>query len=74
MKRTVKAWMLVDRKGGKGEMSKSLIHAIADCSDCKFVDEYYLTAQKSGRQHHLKTGHRVILDLGYYMEYERRKP
>ena len=54
-------------------MKKGLIHAIADCVDCKKHWENYLTAQKLGAAHAKRAGHKVIVDLGYVVEYNGRK-
>ena len=48
---------------------KSLIHAVADCTVCGKHWEDYLTAQKRASEHARKTGHKVIIDLGYVCEY-----
>lgn len=48
---------------------KGLIHAIAECKDCNGRWEWFLTAQKLAAAHAKKTGHRVILELGYFVEY-----
>ena len=52
-------------------MKKALIHAIAHCRDCDFMDDNYLTAQKSGRDHHIKTGHKVGIETAYVQFYEK---
>ena len=48
---------------------KELFHAIADCTVCGKRWENYLTAQKHAAEHARKTGHKVIVDLGYLVEY-----
>ena len=48
---------------------KALIHAIADCTVCGKHWEDYLTAQKKAATHAKRTGHKVIIDLGYVAEY-----
>ena len=50
---------------------KALIHAIAECRDCPWRCEDYLTAQEASRKHHIKTGHSISMDLGYAAYYER---
>jgi len=54
--------------------TKALIHAVAECRDCPWRCEDYLTAQVTARKHHLRTGHSVALDLGYVANYERSSP
>jgi len=51
---------------------KSLIHVIADCTVCGKHWENYLTAQKLAAAHARRTGHRVIAELGYVIEYGRK--
>ena len=48
---------------------RALIHAIADCVICGKHWEDYLTVQKLAYAHARKTGHKVIVDLGYVCEY-----
>ena len=48
---------------------KALIHAIADCTVCGKHWEDYMTVQKNAAAHAKRTGHRVIVDLGYVAEY-----
>jgi len=40
-------------------------HAVARCRDCDFVDENYLTAQRSASEHCDTTGHKMTLEVGY---------
>jgi len=49
---------------------KHLVHAIASCENCDWIDDWYLTATESGRKHHQKTGHVVVVETGYSMRYE----
>ena len=53
----------------KQSHKKGLIHAIADCTVCGKHWEDYRTAQKKAAAHAAKTGHKVIIDLGYMVEY-----
>lgn len=53
--------------------SKALVHVIADCKVCGKHWEDYLTAQKLAAAHARKTGHKVIADLGYVVEYGSNK-
>ncbi len=43
---------------------KNIIHAVADCENCKFVAGYFLTAVQLGREHAKKTGHKVTVETG----------
>lgn len=51
---------------------RELIHGIADCKACGWRCENYRTVQRESAQHARETGHIVIVDLGYYVEYRRR--
>lgn len=48
---------------------KALVHAVAECNDCKWRSDDYLTAQQEARTHAVRNGHRVKIDLGYCGEY-----
>jgi hypothetical protein len=48
---------------------KSLIHAFAECNVCGKTWQNYLTAQKNAAAHARKTGHRVVVELGYSVWY-----
>lgn len=48
---------------------KALIHAIADCVVCGKHWEDYLTAQNRAAAHARRTGHKVMIDIGYVVEY-----
>lgn len=48
---------------------KALIHVIADCKVCGKHWEDYRTAHKQAAAHARKTDHKVIVDLGYVVEY-----
>lgn len=45
--------------------------AIAKCQNCEFEEENYKIAQKAGRNHHLKTGHIVVVETVYCQEYSK---
>lgn len=49
--------------------SRGLVHGIAECKKCSWRCEDYLTVQKLAAHHARKTGHKVIVDLGYVVEY-----
>lgn len=53
--------------------NKGLIHAIAECRDCGWGCENYLTAQAEARKHADSKRHLVVIDLGYVFEYDGRK-
>jgi hypothetical protein len=55
----------------KRKSEKGLLGVIAVCSDCDFRDEDYKTGQKSGRQHHYKTGHEVNIEVTYNVIFKR---
>ena len=48
---------------------KVLIHLTANCEDCNWKDEGYMTGAKSARLHAKKTGHTVSVETGYWMLY-----
>ena len=48
---------------------KGLIHGIAECTVCGWREENYLVVQKRAPAHARTTGHRVMADLGYVVEY-----
>lgn len=45
------------------------IHAIAKCKDCDWIDEDFMTAQKTAREHHKQNNHDVNIEIGYFKEY-----
>lgn len=55
-------------------MKKKVIHAIAECGECNFKDENYLTAQKNGYKHYKNTGHDLVVEIGYTINYRNKKP
>lgn len=48
---------------------KYLIDAMANCYDCDWKDEYYITAQHNARRHAVKTGHTVHIETVYTQTY-----
>jgi hypothetical protein len=58
--------------------TKALVHFVADCKVCGKHWEDYMTGQNLASEHAKKTGHRVMADLGYVVEYggggKRAKP
>ena len=54
-------------------VKEGLIHAIADCKTCGKRWDGYHTAKKRALSHARRTGHTVILDLGYAVEYSTQK-
>lgn len=61
--------MIFQERGGFRMTKKVLIHAIATCHDCDWVEEDYNLAQKEGRKHALRTGHEVDIQTGYTQTY-----
>lgn len=49
-----------------------LTHTVARCEECEWENGWYLDAQRTGRNHHLKTGHRVVIEIGYFIAYEHK--
>lgn len=49
------------------------VHALANCRDCDWSDEWFLTAPVNGRKHNDKTGHAVSLEIGYCKEFEKKE-
>lgn len=54
-------------------VKKCLIHAIAECLDCDWREEDYLTAQKEARKHAIRTGHTVNIETGYNQVYNPKE-
>lgn len=48
-------------------------HAIANCMDCDWEDQWYLTAPVNGKKHHEETGHEVMLEIGFNKTLERKE-
>ena len=46
------------------------IHAIANCEKCDWREEDYRKAQRAASIHNKKTGHKGILEVGYFKCYE----
>jgi predicted Zn-ribbon and HTH transcriptional regulator len=51
-------------------VEKWIIGAVAKCNNCGFEEENYKLAQRKGRNHHLKTGHEVVVEITYCQEYK----
>lgn len=47
---------------------KALVHGIANCMNCGWECQDYLTVQSAAQHHAKQTGHRVSVELGYHME------
>ena len=60
MKSTAKYNVKVDRW---------LVHAVASCENCAFEESDYKKAQRKGREHFKKTGHKVTVETGYCQIY-----
>jgi hypothetical protein len=54
---------------GVVKTGKALIHAVADCRNCDWRCEDYLTAQAEAEKHVADAQHTVTLELGYCAEY-----
>jgi len=50
-----------------------LVHAVVECSECGWRSES-LNAMGSGAVHNRRTGHEVIVELGYAHIYPKRVP
>lgn len=46
-----------------------VIHQIAHCQDCDWMNEDYHCANKEGRKHTRKTGHTVSIETGTHYRY-----
>lgn len=56
-------------------MKKWQIHAIFNCTDCRWNSENYLNAASAARKHASQHGHFVSGEIGYHVEFgtETRK-
>lgn len=52
-------------------LRKSLVHGIANCTQCDWQCQDYLTVQARAARHAKETGHRVDAELGYAVTYSR---
>ena len=48
------------------------IHAIAHCQECDWTEEHYEKAQSAGKYHNKKTGHKVCVEVGYFIMYNSK--
>lgn len=48
---------------------KYIVHFIAECKDCNWHTEDFITGQKAASEHARKHGHFVIAETGHYCEY-----
>jgi len=46
-------------------MSKRIIHQIAYCVECLYLEQDYKIAKAAGKTHAKTTGHRVLLETAY---------
>jgi len=53
---------------------KSLVHGIANCSDCSWECQDYMTVQRKAASHARTEEHNVSVELGYAVMYEGRRP
>ena len=58
---------------GRLTITKGLIHGIANCSECGWGCQSYLTVQRNAQNHAKRYGHVVTLDLGYAVTYTPKK-
>jgi len=54
-------------------MKKDLIHCIAHCDDCPWMEEDFLIAKNAGIRHRKKTGHTVNIQEGLSVDYKNGK-
>ena len=52
---------------------KGLIHGIANCTECDWQCQDYLTVERQAAKHARITGHRVGAELGYAVTYSTNK-
>ena len=52
---------------------RRITYGIAECWDCDWKDKNYRTVQRGARNHHHKTGHKIVMETSYAAEYKRRK-
>ena len=52
---------------------KSLVHVIAECKNCDKHWEDYMTGWAKARRHAKRTGHHVVVELGYIIHYNEEK-
>ena len=52
---------------------KNLLHLIATCNDCNWHCEDYINGQRKTREHANRTGHNVVMELAYDVEYNEQK-
>lgn len=51
----------------------SVVHRIAQCTECDWTDEEYKNALVRARRHCARTGHRVIVESAYTITYSFNK-
>jgi len=52
----------------------SVVHCVANCSDCGWEETDYQTAGRKAREHAKKTGHEVIVETGTYRILNEKQP
>ena len=50
-----------------------LIHSITSCTNCKWTEENYLIGVTKAREHAKKTGHEVVVEIGYFQIYNPKE-
>lgn len=48
---------------------KALVHGIANCTKCSWLEMDYNTVQRKALEHAQSTGHNVSVELGYAVTY-----
>lgn len=48
------------------KINHGLIHCIAHCSDCDWMEEAFMIAARKATQHHKQTGHTVHVEQGHH--------
>lgn len=53
--------------------TKALVHGIANCCDCQWECQDYLTVQRKAANHAKRRHHKVSVDLSYAVTYDERE-
>jgi len=48
-------------------------HILAECRDCSWTDDDYMTAARSSRDHAEATGHTVVVEHAQFWVYNEEK-
>lgn len=52
----------------RGVRRKRLVHGIANCQNCDWTCEDYLTVQRAAAEHSRVNAHYVTMELGYHVD------